>query len=145
MRLQGAGPRRRTATGDRGAWRVDADKAGNWLEFKTSLPATGSRLFGFGPLEKKAPARPQFETKETVELGAPTATQLTEVNSLLDYASFKLGDDAQWSAPEEILRIDRVVRTRLNLAKRSGSMKQPWARDWKALKAPGAATGALRI
>jgi hypothetical protein len=52
--------------------------------------------------------------------------QLSEPNVLLlDYAEFKI-DDGDWSAQEEVLRLDNIAREHLGLVLKGGEIKQPW-------------------
>lgn len=52
--------------------------------------------------------------------------RLSEPNMLaLDMASWRIENEA-WQPQEEILKIDRAVRSRLSLPWRSGEMLQPW-------------------
>lgn len=57
-------------------------------------------------------------TLEEVKLSEPNVL-------LLDYAEFKI-DDGEWSAQEEILRLDNIARGRLGLVYKGGEIKQPW-------------------
>ena len=53
--------------------------------------------------------------------------ELSEDNILvLDMASWKLDDDEEFSAKEEILRLDNKVRERLSMPERGGHVVQPW-------------------
>ena len=53
--------------------------------------------------------------------------RLSEPNVLvLDYAEFKLDDDATWTSQEEVLRLDNIVRRRLGLFEKGQQIKQPW-------------------
>lgn len=52
---------------------------------------------------------------------------LSEPNALmLDYASFKLSD-TDWSEPAEVLRIDNIIRDRLQMPRKGMAWTQPWA------------------
>ncbi|MBR2876706.1 MAG: hypothetical protein IKC01_06180 [Clostridia bacterium] len=52
---------------------------------------------------------------------------LSEENVLLlDMAEFKLEGDEEFCEKEEILRLDNVLRERLGILKRGGSVVQPW-------------------
>lgn len=52
---------------------------------------------------------------------------LSEPNVLLlDIASHKLNDDAEWEAAEEILRIDNIARENLGLRQKKDAFAQPW-------------------
>ncbi|MGQ9662653.1 MAG: hypothetical protein ACUVWX_10015 [Kiritimatiellia bacterium] len=117
-------------TGD--AYRVSAQRDGQAWRIHTSLPALGSRLF---VLPKKylgislSPARATLEDVQTQTLSEePCPIALSELNNLvLDRPSYRIGTES-WQAPQEILRVDRAVRTKLGLKPRGGAMIQPWAR-----------------
>ena len=52
---------------------------------------------------------------------------LSEENVLLlDMAQYKLSGDADYSEPEELLRLDNCARARLGLQQRAGHCAQPW-------------------
>jgi len=58
---------------------------------------------------------------------------LSEENALLlDMAEYKLEEDEEFSKTEEILRLDNILRERLNLKKRGGAVVQPWVYGEKA-------------
>lgn len=53
--------------------------------------------------------------------------ELSEENVLvLDMAEWKIDNDTDWSAKEEILRLDNLIRERLGFVKRGGRVVQPW-------------------
>lgn len=57
-----------------------------------------------------------------------TGVKLSEPNVLmLDYASFKLDSDETWSEFTEVLRIDNVIRDRLELPRKGAAFRQPWS------------------
>lgn len=54
---------------------------------------------------------------------------LSEKNVLLlDMAEYKLSGDKDFSAKEEILRLDNICREKLGLSKRGGAIVQPWVK-----------------
>lgn len=56
-----------------------------------------------------------------------TEYELSEKNVLLlDTAEWKLDGDTEYSPKEEILRLDNLVRRRLGIKDRGGSVVQPW-------------------
>ncbi len=62
-----------------------------------------------------------------MRLPGPVPITLSEPNVLmLDMAKWKLGGDSEWQPTEEILRIDQLVRDRLNIRQRGGGIVQPW-------------------
>ena len=59
--------------------------------------------------------------------------ELSEENVLLlDMAEYKLEGDEEFSKKEEILRLDNILRERLNLRERGGAVVQPWVYGEKA-------------
>ncbi|MBQ7063430.1 MAG: hypothetical protein IJM90_00855 [Firmicutes bacterium] len=65
---------------------------------------------------------------------------LSEPNALLlDQAEYSM-DGGEWSAPEEVLRIDNILRTGLNWPLKVEAFAQPWTRE----KKPAEHTLALR-
>lgn len=84
------------------------------------------------------PTRHVFDTPLTLPSTKPDAIQTTapvsiknftfrEANVLmLDYAQFKLNKE-DWSSPTEVLRIDNILRSRLNIPRKGMAWKQPWA------------------
>ena len=61
-----------------------------------------------------------------VKLAGPVSFTLAQPNVLmLDQATWRLNNEA-WQPTEEILRIDRAVRKKLNIPARGGNMAQPW-------------------
>jgi len=102
------------------------------LEIFTSLPALGSRLFLIPKASQKtAPtATPTLKTVRTDKLsGTAWDITLSEcANLVLDRPRYKIGK-RDWQNAEEILRIDRAVRSALGIQHRCGNMVQPWARQ----------------
>ncbi|MGA2973874.1 MAG: glycosyl hydrolase [Spirochaetia bacterium] len=102
---------------------------GGW-EITTSLPALGSRLFEL-PKSAEAPAamKPKLVDARRIEMqdGRWTIAR-TEPNVLvLDTPEYRIAGGA-WQGPEEVLRVDRQVRSALGVSPRGGQMVQPWAR-----------------
>ena len=61
------------------------------------------------------------------KLGEMCDYELSEENVLvLDMAQWKLDGDADYSAKEEMLRLDNLIRERLGINKRGGRVVQPW-------------------
>ena len=98
-------------------------------EFEWVTSYEGSALFELTPRgsEPSAPPLPHMAPGRGVELPAPISVSMSEPNALLlDRARFSL-DGGELSEPEEILRLDNAVRSRLGLAPRGENMFQPWA------------------
>lgn len=105
----------------------------NGLEIWTRLPALGSRLFLIPKTAKanhKATVTPALKTIRTEKLGSGAwDIVLSECSNLvLDRPRYKIGDGT-WQNADDILRIDRAVRSALGIQCRSGDMVQPWAQE----------------
>ena len=103
------------------------------LELRTSLPALGSRLFLIpktGKANIAAPVTPTLTTLRADKLGggAWDITLSECANLVLDRPRYKIGK-GDWQNADEILRIDRAVRSALGIQHRSGNMVQPWAQE----------------
>jgi len=119
-------------------WAADAGRRNGLWEIKTSFPAIGSRLF---VIPKKKTSEKYYNLSARKESKiirrasiAPNRwpVVMSENNCLvLDRPRFKIGK-AIWKRPEEILRLDRVVRDHLGLKCRGGAMVQPWAQKAQA-------------
>lgn len=123
------------ATGERFAARVQ--QRGNKLVISASLPPTGSLLFRIP--KKKTPGlkpRPFRKTLRKQALGGEKWNiQLGEENVLvLDRPEYRIGD-GKFQRATEILKVDRAVRSSLNIPWRGGEMVQPWARKSSGEKA----------
>jgi len=59
---------------------------------------------------------------------------------VLDYAEFKVDDDATWTPQEEVLRLDNIVRRRFGLFEKGQQIKQPWVFSKKERKSVGRVT-----
>lgn len=78
--------------------------------------------------QRALPPLPLPPQTEPVFLRSPTGFRLNEPNVLpLDLAALWL-DGELLCAQDEILKLDRVLRSRLGMEQRSGEMLQPWAR-----------------
>jgi hypothetical protein len=103
---------------------------GSW-RIRTSLEMIGSRLF-FVPKNKQRsqpPARPALREVSRRTIASRTwKYSLSDPNALvLDRPKLKISG-ARRRAPEEILWVDRRIRTTMGLTVRGGQMVQPWAR-----------------
>ena len=102
----------------------------------TPLPAEyrGGRMYGYDSLllrltEGRSAAENAKTCAPETEHVLPDAADyaLSEDNVLLlDMAQYKLAGDADFSDPEELLRLDDRVRDRLGLRRRGGHCVQPW-------------------
>ncbi|MBN1865775.1 hypothetical protein JW916_00650 [Candidatus Sumerlaeota bacterium] len=112
---------------------AEAAQIGGEWEIRTSLPALGSRLFAIPKRGegKRFSAKPRLCVVREEAISSPKAWEysLSEPNCLvLDRPRLRIADEEQWRDPEEILRVDRAVRSALGIAPRGGIMVQPWAR-----------------
>lgn len=111
-------------------YQAEAERRNREWIIKTNLPALGSRLF---VVSKKAgqplPKRRALSTIKEERLDQTSwPIRLSECNNLvLDRPCYTIGNRAR-RGPEEILRVDKAVRTALGIKPRCGGMKQPWVR-----------------
>ncbi|MEI8138968.1 MAG: glycosyl hydrolase [bacterium] len=108
---------------------------GNGFEIRTSLPALGSRMFLIPKVTQTsipAVSTPTLKTLRTDKLGGEAwDITLSEcANLVLDRPRYRIGK-GDWQNADEILRIDRAVRSSLGIQHRSGNMVQPWAQPHK--------------
>ena len=98
-----------------------------WTLIEWSFPAHRHLLLALTPGRRQADIR--VRSTRWVEVGRladPVPVMLSAPNVLLlDQACWRINDGA-WQSTEEILRIDDVVRRRLDLPLRGGGMAQPW-------------------
>lgn len=81
----------------------------------------------------KARAEREYQTVVKQVLGEEFSYCLTEPNvAVLDNATYSL-DGGEESAMQEILKLDREVRTKLDIPWRNGEMLQPWFKEKEGL------------
>ena len=109
---------------------VQSSFKGGWTTFPYRFEGCASLLLRLHPsteaLEVNNTNLPGklHQTTMSVEL---ESIELSEPNVLmLDYAEYKL-DDNPWSKPTEILRIDNLIRDKLQIPRKGAAWKQPWA------------------
>jgi hypothetical protein len=110
---------------------VEAAQVEGSTVWQTHFEPLQERVFVIGEAIDNAHAKPS-ESKLvcTVAIKEPLAYQLDEPNiAVLDFASFRLGDDTEWQSEREILQIEEAVCQQLDIPMRAGDMVQPWARD----------------
>lgn len=92
-----------------------------------TFPAHGHLLVRLEPGWRTGGMKPASKTwGGDVKLAGPVGFTLAQPNVLLlDQAEWRLNSEP-WNAAEEILRIDRAVRKKLNIPTRGGGMAQPW-------------------
>jgi hypothetical protein len=107
---------------------VAKSKSGQ-LEIRTSLEKCGSRLFVIPKKAKNIKLKPRFNGKKisSKRLNFPSwDVSLSETNNLvLDRPAYRI-DGEKWFRPDEILRVDTVIRNKLGIKCRGWEMPQPW-------------------
>ncbi len=103
---------------------------GRW-EIKTSFPSLGSRLFMIPRRRKKVSYPKVVPLREVRRISMdntrwPVALS-EDNNAVLDRPRYMIGK-GKWTGPEEILRLDAIVRGTIGLSPRGGEMVQPWTR-----------------
>lgn len=116
----------------------------NTIEFTTDFAPSGLRAFVVGDgADRVLSHRPQFIEHHRHAVAGPYHFELTEPNvCVLDYAEYQIGDEV-WKPAEEVLKVDRAVRSAFGLPWRSGEMVQPWFRD--RLGSEPATKGTVRL
>ncbi len=93
---------------------------------KMSLPAAGTRCFVLTEGSEVLPAVRNFEAVCEKTLTGEFPFTCDEPNAcVLDYCRWRW-KDGLWSDEEEVLRVDRQIRSSLGIEWRGGSMLQPW-------------------
>ncbi len=111
--------------------RISCVKKDGKVMVPIDMPAVGSMLLSIGE---------DFSQKSCGDLPEENEFTLDEDNVLvLDYASVKVGDEP-YSESMEILRADRYIREKLDLAYRGQDMLQPWFAKLTDEKPNGTAT-----
>ncbi|MDQ2799314.1 MAG: hypothetical protein M3Y13_06690, partial [Armatimonadota bacterium] len=97
------------------------------LEITTDFPPSGERAYVLTPTcDTTLPVKTTTTEAGRVTCEGPFTYGLGEENvCVLDFARFRLGA-GEWSARQEILKVDQAVRTSLGLPHRGGEMVQPW-------------------
>lgn len=115
-------------------FRAEAREKQGSVQIRTSLPPSGSRLFVIDPDDtERLPRRKKMKPPARRQPLRATECEvlLDEPNVLvLDRASYFIGSKSVVrGGPEEILRIDQLIRDTVGLPRRGGQMVQPWARQ----------------
>jgi hypothetical protein len=115
-----------TMTGEQGA--LPYRHEGDWTVMDWGLSAHGSLLLRLEPTTGEAlPASPELLYELSRELPDLVTVTLSEPNCLLLDQTFYRIDGGDWQGPEEILRIENIVRQQVGLSRNTGSIAQPWA------------------
>ena len=113
-------------------WTLDVTQIDSWTGFPYHFDGTSSLLLHLRPDGHSRYGRSQQVVSRTFgkSLGEIKLeyVELSEPNVLLlDYAKFRIGDDTQeWEAVEEVLRIENIVRDKLNLPLKIDNFAQSW-------------------
>lgn len=102
--------------------------ADGWTRFNYHFDGCASLLLRLFPSTQKTslPVLERQSWNVSHEL-VDCVASLSEPNVLLlDIASHKINDDADWEAPEEVLRIDNIAREKLGLRLKKDAFAQPW-------------------
>jgi hypothetical protein len=126
-------------TGDEKAIAAPISTCGQWTNFSHTFDRCSSLLLRLSPGSPDstlpAPLVLTQEYRRCNEL-EQKSVEMSEPNVLLlDYAEYKLETDESWSAVEEVLQIDNIVRTRLGMPLKLEAYKQPWSISQHELKA----------
>ncbi len=108
-------------------YQVPTQRKEGWVEFHTRFLPLGERVFVLNrePMAGAA-ERPVFKETGRQICTGPFAYSLSEDNvCVLDLAKWQLNDGA-WEPENEVLKVDRAIRAKLNVPVRSGHMVQPW-------------------
>lgn len=111
-------------TGD--YYTVESSRDGEDTVFAVEIEAAGSRLYTIGEAFTEKQEERRTKEEESFLLKEPKEVTLQEDNiCVLDFASVRI-DEGEMSAPMEILKADRRIRTHYGLPFRGGEMFQPW-------------------
>lgn len=102
------------------------------VQFMTDFAPSGSHLYLITPKELEAPSISHTKKARVFNqsLGALLQAIPTEKNvAVLDYPSWRFGDEDSWRNPDEILKVDSAIRNIQGWPQRNGSMVQPWAAE----------------
>ncbi|MDR0286556.1 MAG: hypothetical protein LBI03_02440, partial [Clostridiales bacterium] len=115
------------ATGER--FNIPVKKANGYIEFTVDFVPSGEHVYMIS--DKKTMALPEKVKLETIRKEVLTGSveySLNEPNvCVLDFASYTYEcENKKYTGCDEILKIDREIRSISGLEYRSGSMIQPW-------------------
>jgi hypothetical protein len=103
----------------------------SFISIKTSLPALGSRMF-YIPKDAKSNITPNADCFSVVDKIEKIETnnfkiKLSDYNTVvLDRPEYSIAN-RDWQKEEEILAVDKQIRSTLDIPERGGRMVQPWA------------------
>jgi hypothetical protein len=109
---------------------VPARQEDAWLAFTADFPPSGEHVYIVQTeTGEELNIATRYEDVVSEPLSGSYPYRLDEPNvCVLDRAAYRL-DGGEWSAPMDILRVDRAIRDTFGIAYRSGEMLQPWYRN----------------
>jgi hypothetical protein len=116
------------------AWEIERLIKNGWTSFSWHFEPCSSVLALLRPAsnssQRSTTLKPQTVLRnnlKTVDIVALKTIELSEPNVLvLDYAEYQV-DDGPWENREESLRIENIVRRRLQLPQKLEAFRQPWS------------------
>ncbi len=108
---------------------VKAMRHEGYLDILTDFPPVGEKLYVITTdLDTALPVRTPHTTPDLFHIDGPFDYTLGEPNvCVLDRAMYRI-DEGDWQEEQEILKVDRTIRTALGMDLRGGEMVQPWFR-----------------
>jgi len=105
---------------------LDSVTTNGWTTISFAFPSAGSAVFHLTKTFKPKQKFRQSRLRYIRECSGPNSFKLSEPNVLLlDQARFRLANE-NWQGPEEILRIDNLLRDKLGLTSRAAAFAQAW-------------------
>lgn len=116
-------------TGERYGVSATTTTGGGTVEFLTSFPVSGERVFTLSAQKEQLPQRETWVETGRDACAGPFKYSLSEPNvCILDMARFQI-NEGQWQEETEVLKVDQAVRRAFDLPLRSGETVQPWYRN----------------
>ena len=116
-----------TETGERFDASAVSSYADGVYNIKTKLSAAGTRFFVLTTEREELPTVTEYETVSEHTLTGEYPFVCDEQNAcVLDYCRWRWKKDEEWSEEDEVLRVDRKIRSSLGMEWRGGGMLQPW-------------------
>ncbi|HML74078.1 MAG TPA: glycosyl hydrolase [Anaerohalosphaeraceae bacterium] len=97
-----------------------------FMEITADIPPIGEKVYVVSGERNASPAKAVATRKSTTPCAGPYTYRLSEDNvCVLDLARFQI-DNGDWQPETEVLKIDQAIRDTYKIARRGGSMVQPW-------------------
>ncbi|HLQ98388.1 MAG TPA: glycosyl hydrolase [Candidatus Dormibacteraeota bacterium] len=114
-----------SASGER--FEVPADRIDGAMHISTTFYPSDEHMYVITPDQNESLPILKKKTEEIIgEIEGDYTYTLSEDNvCVLDMASYQMNDNG-WQSEEEILKVDRAIRTSLGMRLRGGEMIQPW-------------------